>query len=265
MIYDIRHVTTYKYEAPVAFARCTLRLSPRDGQGQKVFDSGVDVTPPPSESTIRSDFFGNRVETLSVEKSHRELRIVALSRVEVDRASPPLAALTPAWEQVKLAAAGSQSLAPDAPAHYLFRSRLVPILESITAYTRKSFAAGRPILEAADDLMRRIRHEFKYDPDATAVSTPVGEAFERRGGVCQDFAHIMVSGLRGIGIPAAYVSGYIRTIPPPGTLRTRGFLSGAATSSAGLILILPTPCMSATITSCWRSAATMRTFRPSTG
>ncbi len=222
MIYDIRHVTTYRYETPVSFARCTLRLAPRNGNGQRVFDSGVDVTPPPSARSSRTDFFGNRVETLTVETSHRELRIVALSRVEVERPPSPHVALTPHWEQVKQAAAGSQSLAPDAPAHFLYRSRLVPMIESITDYTRTSFSAGRPILEAAADLMVRIRKEFDYDPEATAVTTPVEEAFRRRGGVCQDFAHIMVSGLRGIGIPAAYVSGYIRTIPPPGKPRLEG-------------------------------------------
>jgi transglutaminase-like putative cysteine protease len=70
--------------------------------------------------------------------------------------------------------------------------------------------------------MTRIKSDFRYDPTATAVSTPLTEAFTKRGGVCQDFAHIMIAGLRGLGIPARYVSGYIRTIPPPGKPRLEG-------------------------------------------
>ena len=87
---------------------------------------------------------------------------------------------------------------------------------------RESFPPGRPILAGAVELMKRIRKDFKYDPKATLISTPLAEAFEKRGGVCQDFAHIMIAGLRGLGLPACYVSGYIRTIPPEGQPRLEG-------------------------------------------
>jgi transglutaminase-like putative cysteine protease len=70
--------------------------------------------------------------------------------------------------------------------------------------------------------MHRIRTDFKYDPKATVISTPLDEVFEKRHGVCQDFAHVMIAGLRGLGLPAAYVSGYLRTIPPPGNARLQG-------------------------------------------
>jgi transglutaminase-like putative cysteine protease len=99
---------------------------------------------------------------------------------------------------------------------------LVPRFEPATAYTRESFPAGRPVLQGAAELMRRIKADFKYDTKATVVSTPISEAFGKRHGVCQDFAHIMIAGLRGIGLPAAYISGYLRTIPPPGKKRLEG-------------------------------------------
>jgi transglutaminase-like putative cysteine protease len=70
--------------------------------------------------------------------------------------------------------------------------------------------------------MHRIRTQFKYDPKATVISTPLREVFDKRHGVCQDFAHVMIAGLRGLGLPAAYVSGYLRTIPPPGKPRLQG-------------------------------------------
>jgi transglutaminase-like putative cysteine protease len=108
------------------------------------------------------------------------------------------------------------------PSHYLYPSRLVTPLEPLTRYAKASFAPQRPVLEGARELMGRIKREFAYEPKSTAVSTPLLEAFERRAGVCQDFAHIMIAGLRGIGLPVAYVSGYIRTVPPPGKPRLEG-------------------------------------------
>ena len=116
----------------------------------------------------------------------------------------------------------SASLDKESPAHFLHPSRLVPHFEPAADYARQSFPAGRPVLAGATDLMRRMQADFKYDTKATVVSTPLSEAFEKRHGVCQDFAHIMIAGLRGIGLPAAYISGYIRTIPPPGKKRLEG-------------------------------------------
>ena len=222
MIYDIRHVTTYRYDAPVTSARCTLRLLPSDDEGQRVFDSGLEVSPAPATISERTDFFGMRVTNVSIEATHRELRITALSRVEVERHETPAPALTPPWEDVRQAAFSSSQLGQNAPAHFLFPSRLVPLHPPATQYAAESFVAGRPVVEAAAELMTRIRDDFKYDPKATAVSTPLSDAFDKRGGVCQDFAHIMIAGLRGLGLPAAYVSGYIRTLPPPGKPRLVG-------------------------------------------
>jgi transglutaminase-like putative cysteine protease len=222
MIYDIRHVTTYRYDAPVSAARCTLRLLPSDDAGQRVFDSGLEVAPQPASIIQRTDFFGTRIAHVTIASTHRELRITAMSRVEVERRATPAGELTPEWEDVRQKAFASSELGPTAPAHFLYPSRLVPMHGPATAYAKESFQHGRPIVEAASELMTRIRNDFKYDPKATAVSTPLSEAFESRGGVCQDFAHIMIAALRGLGLPAAYVSGYIRTIPPAGKPRLVG-------------------------------------------
>lgn len=222
MIYDIRHLTAYAYSRPVPFARCMLRVLPRDGAGQRVLTSALSVTPRAAERRDGVCFFGNRTTTLTITRPHRELRIEMTSRVEVTRAAAPFPALTPDWENVAELALAAQSLAPDSPAHYLYPSRLAPVLPEITDYARRSFAARRPVFEAARELMGRIRKEFRYDPEATEVATPIGEAFSARHGVCQDFAHIMIAGLRGLGLPAAYVSGYLRTIPPPGQPRLEG-------------------------------------------
>ncbi|WP_141678961.1 transglutaminase-like domain-containing protein, partial [Acinetobacter baumannii] len=86
----------------------------------------------------------------------------------------------------------------------------------------ESFKPGTGIVAGAVDLMHRIRAEFRYDPKATVISTPLNEVFDQRHGVCQAFAHVMIAGLRGLGLPAAYVRGYLRTLPPPGPARLQG-------------------------------------------
>ena len=222
MIYDVKHVTTYSHETPVSSTRCAMRLLPRSDAGQTVIRSALELTPKPETSAESTDFFGNRVVEARIATPHAKLRIVMTARVEVRRSEPPAPELTPTWEQVARTAAGSDSLAPDSPAHFIFAGRQTPMSDSVTAYARKSFAPDRPVLESAADLMRRIHKDFTYDPDATDASTPLAEAFEAKSGVCQDFAHIMIAGLRGLGLPAAYVSGYIRTIPHEGQPRLEG-------------------------------------------
>lgn len=232
MIYDVRHVTTYGYSRPVPFARCILRLLPRNDGGQSVQKSELSVTPRPVERSDSICFFGNRMTAITIAKPHRDLKVEMRARVTVNRPAPPFPGLTRHWEEVGALALASDSLAPDSPVHHLFPSRLVPQVEPVVDYASESFVPRRPVLEAASELMRRIRTDFTYDPDATEVSTPLAEAFASRHGVCQDFAHIMIAGLRGLGLPAAYVSGYIRTIPPEGQKR----LEGADASHAWVML-----------------------------
>jgi transglutaminase-like putative cysteine protease len=222
MIYDIHHLTLYEYGSTVTFSHCAVRLLPIGGPGQMVLSSELHVTPAPAQIIERMCFFGNRLTFLTIEKAHRKLIVEVNSSVEIDRRAPFDEAETPAFEEVRRQAFASSSLDKESPVHFLYPSRLVPRFEPVTDYARQCFPAGRPILAGAKDLMRRIRSDFKYDTKATVVSTPISEAFEKRHGVCQDFAHIMIAGLRGIGLPAAYISGYIRTIPPPGKKRLEG-------------------------------------------
>lgn len=222
MIYDIRHETIYEYGSTVTFANCALRLLPRDEPGQLVFASRLDVQPPPKRMAESTCFFGNRVTSMTIESPHRTLTVSSRTSVEIDRDPPADAHETDAWEAVRDTAFASASLDPEAPAHYLHPSRFVPHFAPATDFARESFAPERPVLAGAKALMHRIRTEFRYDPKATIVSTPLSEAFEKRHGVCQDFAHIMISGLRGLGIPARYISGFLRTIPPPGKPRLEG-------------------------------------------
>jgi transglutaminase-like putative cysteine protease len=222
VIYDVTHVTAYAYGAPVTFARCTLRLTPLSGSGQTVIATAIDTNPAPATIAQRTCFFGNRVTMMTFDKPHTEVRFTARARVEVHRPPPPAPSPDETFDSVRAEAIFMHAIDAASPAHFLFPSHRVPRHAPATDYARQSFSAGRPALEGAMDLMRRIRADFAYDPDATKASTPLSEAFNGRRGVCQDFAHIMIAGLRGLGLPAAYVSGYIRTIPPPGEERLEG-------------------------------------------
>jgi transglutaminase-like putative cysteine protease len=222
VIYEIRHVTTYSYGSPVSFARCSLRLKPRNGDGQQLLSHSVEIKPRPADRATRLDFFGTDTESVVIETPHRVLRIDSRSRVDVSRQKPGRDDSSPAWETVREAAFDSNSLAAESPIGYVFESPLAPIQHPITQYAAVSLPQSRGILAGCVDLMHRIRTEFKYDPKATVISTPLEEVFEKRHGVCQDFAHVMIAGLRGLGLPAGYVSGYLRTYPPEGQPRLQG-------------------------------------------
>jgi transglutaminase-like putative cysteine protease len=212
MIYDIRQVTTYRYASPVAYARHVLRLTPIDRMGQRVHAAAVEIEPTPVERREGHDFFGNRVTWVELDRPHDTLSVRVAARVAVKRDIALEA--TPPWEVIRDAAFASVDLSPNSPAHYLFPSRQVSLDPEICTYAAESFAVGRPILEAAVDLMRRIKADFTYEIGATTASTTPPMSFALRRGVCQDFAHIMISGMRDLGLPAAYVSGYLRTGQP---------------------------------------------------
>lgn len=221
MIYSVRHRTTYSYDADVAFARCVLRLTPASGAGQTVLEAGLRVTPEPARRSSRIGPFGETATTIVVETTHRDLVIEARSRVDVH---PPATGLDfgAPWECVRDWAVEAADLGPEGPAAYLFPTPRTPLSAIITGYARESFAPGREIVEAATDFMRRMARDFTFDAEATDVSTSPETAFSARRGVCQDFAQIMLCGLRGLGLSARYVSGYLRTIPPPGQPRLEG-------------------------------------------
>lgn len=222
MIYDIRHVTNYAYEFPIASATLSLRVTPRSGAGQHCLDHALIIDPPPASLRVERDFFGNAVTMATIETALVSLTVEARARVDVARQEFPPSVVVPSWTDVVEQALAETSLDAEAPVHFLFASPYVSLWPQVTAYAAASFPAGRSIVEGARDLARRIRAEFAYSPLVTDISTPLDQAFAERRGVCQDFAHIMIAGLRGLGLPAAYVSGYIRTIPPPGKERLEG-------------------------------------------
>ena len=222
MIYDIRQTTTCDYASPVAHAHHVLRLTPIPRAGQRVHVAALQILPEPVHRREGQDFFGNRLTWVDIEEPHETLTIKLAARVAVDPLVESDPAATLPWEEVREAAFAVGDIGPLSPAHYLFPSRMVSLDPEIRDYARESFPAGRPILEAAMELMHRLKADIVYEIGATTVTTTPPMSFALRRGVCQDFAHIMISGLRGIGLPAAYVSGYLRTLPRTDPTRLQG-------------------------------------------
>jgi transglutaminase-like putative cysteine protease len=177
---------------------------------------------------MHTEYFGNEVCFFSVQQIHRRLEITASSRVSVQRVTPPVPGLSPAWKQV--AALFREKAAGETAGLHQFRfdSPLLRASPELVAYALPSFGGDTPLLVGAQDLNRRIFTDFKYDRTATTAATPLEEAWRNRRGVCQDFAHLAIACLRSLGLPARYVSGYLRTRPAPGQARMTGADAGHA-------------------------------------
>lgn len=217
--YALRHATRYRYAYPVDLANHLLHLTPRALPGQVVHSVSLDVTPTPAYRTEGTDHYGNGVSWLSIEAPHAALEVVLDAMVEVDFAPPPPAATTPPWEAVRDAALRPEGVAAT---EFVLPSALAPADAGAGAYVAQSFPPGRPVLAGLLEVTGRIKRDFAFKPGVTTISTPVSQVLSLRGGVCQDFAHLMIAGLRAIGLPARYCSGYVRTRPPPGQQRRQG-------------------------------------------
>ncbi len=220
--YRISHVTIYNYSEPVTVSHNVLHLSPMDTPRQQVESFTLDITPSPAVQHRRDDYFGNRVDCFTVQDQHTQLVVRAVSVLEVHAAFALDARITGAWEGVRDHLQHPQDDDEVLASEFRYESPMVPTGPEYGDYAAVSFTMGRPLLDAALDLVQRINRDFVYDPKATAVTTTVPEVFAARRGVCQDFAHVGIACLRSLGLAARYVSGYLETQPPPGQPRLVG-------------------------------------------
>ena len=220
--YHVEHLTGYAYAAPVSQSWQVARLTPRDLPWQRLLSASLDIDPPPDERHEADDSFGNRITHFGLHGPHRVLRVRMRCSVEVGHRPAPEATPRVGWETVRDQLRIPLARADLMPARMSEPTRLVPLSEAARRYAQASLQPGRDWLEAVLELMRRIHADFEFDPDATTVGTSVDEVLAQRRGVCQDFAHLMLACLRGHGLPARYVSGYLLTDPPPGQPRLMG-------------------------------------------
>ena len=222
MKYTVKHKTTYQYSSPVQQSYHLLHMSPCPVAYQTILKHTLTTLPVPASRVEGVDYFGNPYSILSLTEDHEAFEVEAVTVVELTgEPSCDLLATSP-WEAV---AQGEWK--PGAASHkdiWLFAaaSRYGRPLQAAADYAKPSFSKGRPVLDAVRDLTRRIYEDFEFDGTATDISTPVGEVLKMRRGVCQDFAHLQISCLRSLNLPARYVSGYILTHPPEGQERLQG-------------------------------------------
>ncbi|MBB5032732.1 transglutaminase family protein [Prosthecobacter vanneervenii] len=222
MKYRITHRTTYSYSSQVAVSHHAARLRPRDTETQRCMEFSLSFDPDPDLRTEHIDSFGNQVACFSVQKLHNHFEVTSRSFVSLTPVLQPDPLQTPPWEEVAGLFRDPVSADLLDPCQYVYVSPLLVPEMQLRDFALPSFTKGRPLLAATADLFRRIYKEFVFDSKATTISTPLKEVLEKKRGVCQDFAHLAIASLRAIGLPARYVSGYLRTHPPAGKPRLQG-------------------------------------------
>lgn len=221
MIYDITLRISYEYASPAVGGRHLVRVLPHDLAGcQRLVAGQLEITPSPSERFDGIDFFGNRTTEFSHRAPHKSIVLKMQARIErlAILVRPPSIALPALPKDLAIC----RDMGPGSPLHFLAPSARVPFDAAMAAYARAAIQTDMTTAEAICAIGAALHRDMTFDADATTVDTAASEAFSKRRGVCQDYAHIMITCLRGIGIPAGYVSGFLRTIPPAGKPRLEG-------------------------------------------
>ncbi|WP_343502705.1 transglutaminase family protein [Alloyangia pacifica] len=220
-LYDISLRITYEYAHPAGASRTLLRILPRALQGQQLLSGAVTAEPAPSWRRDGKDFFGNPTCEMAHDMPLSEIAFAFSGRV---RKARPVAGLDLSGGLGALAQelAGVRSIGPESPHHFLGTSPRLPAAPEIAAFARDTLSSALSVRAAIEAISHRLHSEFAFDPEATEVTTAAIEAFRARRGVCQDISHVMITALRSLGIPAGYVSGFLRTLPPEGQPRLEG-------------------------------------------
>jgi transglutaminase-like putative cysteine protease len=236
MEYEINHTTKYKYNNSVSLCHNIAKLMVRNTPTQVCKNTSIEITPQPDVLQEYEDFFGNKVMYFAIQQEHEHLTVTVKSLIQkiAEQSTMLNFFATPGWELVK-----TLVLEPGEDNYnarqYIFETPITAANDEIAAYAMQSFTAGRPILEAANDLMYRIYSDFEFNPRFTTVATPLTEVIKYRKGVCQDFAHLAIACVRSMGLPVRYVSGYLETEAPQGKVK----LTGVDASHAWFSMYVP--------------------------
>ena len=229
----ITHDTRYRYEPPVLTAVHMTHLTPPPTRCQDRLDARLQVHPQPASITESLDIYRNVRTFFEIASPHDELLVRASSLVETHAPDPVGSTL--AWDAVRDSFVYHVGAEWHPAAEFIYPSHYVHPGEVFADYARPSFPPGRPLIDAARELMQRVHADFTYASRSTEINTPAAEALAQRRGECQDFSHVMLACLRSLGLPARYVSGYLLTQPPPGQPR----LVGSDASHAWVAVFLP--------------------------
>ena len=216
--YTVRHETLYRYRRDVVHAHQQLHLTPRNSERQHCLLHRISVTPQPAVLAEYVDAFGNSVTRVELDRPHRRLQVVAEMDVRLDAQPAIEFEHGESWERVR------DDLCYNARARdaqwleamrFRGESPYVRIKGAFGDYAHDCLRAGASVAAVSEALMGKLWREFKYAPGSTEIATPLLEVLNKRSGVCQDFAHLMIACLRSVGLSARYVSGYLRTYGAP--------------------------------------------------
>jgi len=210
MLLEATHITRYLYQEPVSQCLSEARVTPRVFPGQRVINTRIEIHPEPAVMDERTDYFGNRVHSYSIFRSHDRFTTTATSVVDVAARVPEAMSEIP-WELARDQVSAHADAATLAAFEFVFESPFVVWSRELAAYGREVFKPGRALVDAVQELSHRIHSDFTYLPKSTSIDMPLLEVFHNRCGVCQDFSHIMIAVLRSLRLPARYVSGYLRS------------------------------------------------------
>lgn len=236
VVLGVEHETHYRYGAPVELAHHMAFLRPLDDARQRLEAFTLEIEPVPAHASDGRDRFGNARRFFTAAGAHHELRVLARSRVRLQPRTPWRPDTSPAWEVLRERLAYRAGCVYEPATEFAVPSPYIPRLDALRGYARASFTPGRPVAEAALDLMHRIHADFTYETASTTIETPLVRVLRERRGVCQDFAHLFVGACRMLGLAARYVSGYLLTQPPADA----PLLIGADASHAWAAIWCPT-------------------------
>ena len=209
--YRIEHETRYVHSGGVSTSQHVAYLAPRTLPHQAVRQHDLVIEPAPASRVQRIDYFGNAVEQFTILTPYDEMCVMGRSVVEVTAVAPVDPGASAPWEAVRDELLYQRGAPYAEAAEFSYPSPYVVTAPELAAFARDSFPPQRPLVAAAIDLMHRIHDEFIFDPGSTTIATPVTRVLADRHGVCQDFAHLQIGGLRSLGLAARYVSGYLLT------------------------------------------------------
>lgn len=235
MLYSVEHTTKYQYHEQVSLCHNIAALTPRNTDKQTCKSFNIIISPLPEVLEEHVDFFGNKLYYFVIEQEHEELTVTVRSQVE-KITSPDVQPSYPdqSWEIVRdiLLVSTGEFMEEKQFTH---PTEITATTPEIKSYAERSFTTSKPLFEAVYDLIKRIYTDFKFTPGFTTVSTPLSVVMKERKGVCQDFAHLAISCIHSMGLPARYVSGYLETLAPAGKEK----LTGVDASHAWISVFIP--------------------------
>jgi transglutaminase-like putative cysteine protease len=241
--YAVRHETLYRYARRVAHSHQQLHLTPRNSARQRCLEHGIHIDPSPSVRSEHIDAFGNVVTRVELDRPHDGLEVVADMEVSLESPAAVPEDEGESWEQVREELC-YQAHAREASWLEAIRFRnespYVRIKRLFSDFARDCLEPGGTVLQVSSSLMMKVNEEFTYAPGETEIATPLLEVLEKRRGVCQDYAHLMIACLRSAGLAARYVSGYLHTgMPQSSPQADAPPLLGADASHAWVAVFAP--------------------------